>query len=59
MTFTQFCIKFLALVSLFSIGFGFAAWSLLMQTGWIWLIIGGFVVLLLSAFAEWIDESQR
>lgn len=57
MTFNQFCIKFLAVVSLFAIGFGFMAWALLMDARWVWLMAGGAVVGLLTAYADWKEQN--
>ena len=56
MTFTQFCIKFLLVISLFAIFLGFMGWGLCMDARWCWLIGGGFVFLLLTAYAEWADQ---
>ena len=58
MTFNQFCIKFLAVVSLFAIGFGFMAWALLMDARWVWLMVGGAVVGLLTAYADWVEQHR-
>ena len=58
MTFNQFCIKFLAVVSLFAIAFGFMAWAMLMDARWMWLIAGGVVVSLLTAYADWVEQHR-
>lgn len=58
MTINQFCIKFLMVLSLFAIGFGFMAWALLMDAIFAWFIAGGFVLLLLTAYAEWVEQNR-
>ena len=58
MTINEICIKFLLIVSLFLIGFGFMAWALLMDAVFVWFILCGFVLLLLTAFAEWVEQNR-
>ena len=58
MTINEICIKFLLIVSLFLIGFGFVAWALLMDAVFVWFILGGCVVLLLTAYAEWVEQHR-
>lgn len=58
MTINEICIKFLLVMSLFSIGFGFLAWALLMDAVFVWFIVGGFVLLLFTAFAEWVEQHR-
>ena len=58
MTINQFCIKFLMVLSLLAIGFGFMALALLMDTVFAWFIAGGFVLLLLTTYAEWIEQNR-
>lgn len=58
MTINEICIKFLLVVSLFAIGFGFMAWALLMDAVFVWFIVGGFVLLLLTAYAEWWEQNR-
>ena len=58
MAINQFCIKFLSVVSLFAVAFGFMAWAMLMDARWIWLIAGGVVVGLLTAYAEWVEQHR-
>lgn len=58
MTINEICIKFLLVVSLFLIGFGFMAWALLMDAVFAWFIVGGFVLLLFTGFAEWWGENR-
>ena len=57
MAFNQFCIKFLAVISLFAIAFGFMAWAMLMDARWVWLMAGGAVVGLLTAYADWKEQN--
>ena len=56
MTFTKACVVVLTTLSLFAIFLGFFGWALLMDARWCWLIGAGFVLLLCTAFAEWLDE---
>ena len=58
MTINEICIKFLLIISLFLIGFGFMAWALLMDAVFVWFIVGGFVLLLLTAYAEWVEQNR-
>lgn len=58
MTINEICIKFLMIVSLFAIGFGFMAWALLMDAVFVWFIIGGFALLLFAGFAEWWEQNR-
>lgn len=58
MTINQFCIKFLSVVSLFAIAFGFAALALLMDARWLLLVAGGAVVGLLAAYADWKEQNR-
>lgn len=58
MTINEICIKFLLIVSLFLIGFGFMAWALLMDAVFVWFILCGFVLLLFTAFAEWVEQNR-
>ena len=58
MTINQFCIKFLAVISLFAIAFGFMAWAMLMDVRWVWLVAGGAVVGLLTAYADWKEQNR-
>lgn len=58
MTINEICIKFLLIMSLFLIGFGFMAWALLMDAVFVWFIVGGFVLLLLTAYAEWVEQNR-
>lgn len=58
MTINEICIKFLLIVSLFLIGFGFMAWALLMDAVFVWFILCSFVLLLLTAFAEWVEQNR-
>lgn len=58
MTINEICIKFLLIMSLFLIGFGFMAWAFLMDAVFVWFILCGFVVLLLTAFAEWWEQNR-
>lgn len=58
MTINEICIKFLLIMSLFAIGFGFMAWALLMDAVFVWFIVGGFVLLLFTGFAEWWEQNR-
>ena len=58
MTINEICIKFLLIVSLFLIGFGFMAWALLMDAVFVWFILCSFVLLLLTVFAEWVEQNR-
>lgn len=58
MTINQLCIKFLVVVSLFAVVFGFMAWAMLMDARWLWLMAGGAVVGLLTAYAEWVEQHR-
>lgn len=58
MTINEICIKFLLIVSLFLIGFGFMAWALLMDAVFVWFILCGFILLLFTGFAEWLEQNR-
>jgi hypothetical protein len=45
-------------MSLFLIGLVFMAWALLMDAVFVWFIVGGFVLLLLTAYAEWVEQNR-
>jgi hypothetical protein len=46
------------MLSLFAIGFGFIAWALLIDAVFAWFIVGGFVLLLFTAYAEWVEQNR-
>lgn len=58
MTINEICTKFLLIMSLFLIGFGFMAWALLMEAVFVWFIVSGFVLLLFTGFAEWWEQNR-
>ena len=58
MTINEFCTKFLLIVSLIAICFGFLAWAMLMDAVFVWFIVGGFVLLLFTTYAEWVEQHR-
>lgn len=58
MTINEILCTILFVISLFLIGFGFLAWAMLMDAVFVWFIVGGFVLLLFTAYVEWVEQHR-
>lgn len=57
-TLQDFLVKLLGCLGLFGIGLGFVGYALLMESLFLWLIFSGFVILLFSAYCEWVEKNS-
>lgn len=54
----RFLISLCGALGVMSCMFGFFAWGLLMDERFMWLILVGAVILLFSAYCEWVEENS-